>query len=139
GGGGGGGGGGGAGVGGGGEEGGRHVVVAAEHGVGAVLADEAAGEPGVVGLAHADEPGRDRQPPGQDRLAGPGDPGVDRGRRVRAHGERQLAATQLQQVVGQGVAAGEVVDAHQGELAPRGAGGEGAVQQHDGEAGPPQV
>jgi len=55
-----------------------------------------------------------------------------------ARREGQLAAAQLQQVLGQPVAAREIVDAHQVELAPRGEVAEVAVQQHDRDARLPQ-
>ena len=56
------------------------------------------------------------------------------GAESRPDGEGQVAAAELQEVVGQPVAAGEVVDADEVELAPRRERAEVAVEQDDGDA-----
>ncbi len=66
------------------------MVVGAEDRIDFPFVGQAAGELGVVRLAHADERRRYGHAAIQQRLAGTRDPGVDRGRRVRAHSEGQI-------------------------------------------------
>ena len=72
--------------------------------------------------------------PRRQGLACSSDPGVDGRRRTRPSDEDQVAAAQLQEVLGQQVAAGEIVDADDVELAARGKAAEITVQQGHGDS-----